>query len=150
MAHHGILDGQPTHPKRHERWFGRAAGQSSDGVRTTGGTHGMEPVRPPTPPRCSTSCKVTGFPGSTEWLTQTLRPSPPLLPIERPLWTLQHVAALLVERPGDQRREAALNALNAWALPLDSTERGLVEWLVDQLSEVRPTDGPSVPLPDAT
>jgi hypothetical protein len=56
-----------------------------------------------------------------------------LLPVERPLWTLELAASLLVERPDGERRTAALDALRRWEPKRDSPERSLWEWLVAKL-----------------
>jgi hypothetical protein len=57
-----------------------------------------------------------------------------LLPVQRVLWHLEAAAALLVERPGDQRRADVLQGLRRWGSGVDPRERALCEWLVTNLA----------------
>jgi hypothetical protein len=57
-----------------------------------------------------------------------------LLPLQRVLWHLEAAAALLVERPGDQRRADVLQGLRRWGSGVDPSDRALCEWLVTNLA----------------
>jgi hypothetical protein len=57
-----------------------------------------------------------------------------LLPMQRVLWHLEAAAALLVERPSDQRRTDVLQALRRWDPVVEPSERALWQWLVANLA----------------